>query len=181
VKRATLHTPRAGHARGTALVLAVAALGSACREEAAGFRPLGVGDSAPAYAATTTSGDTVTLAALRGRGVVLNVWTTWCPPCREEMPSLDSLQQRFADQGLVVAAVSIDAAGDAAAVEAFAREFAPDVIVLHDPARRVERAFRTIGVPETFLIDREGRIARRWIGQFDPLSDDAIEAVRTAL
>ena len=161
--------------------LALLALAAGCSEGAGGFRPLAAGDPAPEYAAATVSGDTVSLSDLRGRPVVVNVWATWCPPCREEMPALESLQQRFADQGLSVVAVSIDAAGDARAVDAFARELAPDVTVLHDPTRRIESAFRTIGVPETFLIDRQGRIARRWIGQFDPLSAEAIEDVQATL
>jgi thiol-disulfide isomerase/thioredoxin len=64
------------------------------------FRPIQVGDRAPAYSAATLSGDTVSLAALAGQPVLLNVWATWCAPCREEMPGLQALHERYHERGL---------------------------------------------------------------------------------
>jgi thiol-disulfide isomerase/thioredoxin len=75
------------------------------------FRPLQPGDPVPAYAAPNLNGDTVALATLRGQAVVLNVWATWCAPCREEMPELQALHERFHGRGLRVLGVSIDASG----------------------------------------------------------------------
>jgi cytochrome c-type biogenesis protein len=164
--------------RGAAL-LAAAVAAAGCGGE--GYRPLQEGDPVPDYAAATLAGDTVSLADLRGRVVVLNVWATWCPPCIEEMPALDALQERMAAEDLSVVAVSIDARADAPAVAAFVEEHDLALTVLHDPARRVERDFRTMGVPESFLIGRDGHIARRWIGQFDPLAAETMRKVREAL
>lgn len=143
------------------------------------FRPLQPGDAAPAWGARTLGGDSVTIGSLRGRTVLLNVWATWCPPCRAEMPALQSLAERYGDRGLDVVAVSID--HDAAAAAAFVDELDLSMRVLHDPHGRVTRAFRTTGVPESFLIDADGRIIRRWIGAFDPLAPDVIDLVESTL
>lgn len=162
--------------RGAALLVAAAL--AACSSGDA-FRPLAEGDPAPEYAVATLEGDTLTLAGLQGKAVLVNVWATWCPPCREEMPALDRLARETED--LVVLAVSIDTRGDRDRVREFMTAHGPAVTVGHDPARRVERAFRTVGVPESFLIDREGRIEARWIGAFDPLSEAARAEVAQAL
>jgi cytochrome c-type biogenesis protein len=145
------------------------------------FRPLSVGDPAPDYVAATLSGDRVSLADLRGRVVLLNVWATWCIPCREEMPALQRLYQELGSRGLEVVAVSVDHAGAAADVARFVEEREIAFTIALDAALGVQDAFRTMGVPESFLIDREGRIAHRWIGQFDPGAPDVREAVMNAL
>jgi cytochrome c biogenesis protein CcmG/thiol:disulfide interchange protein DsbE len=157
----------------------LAILLAACGDSANEYAPLQRGDEAPAYGAVSLDGDSVALASLAGRPVLLNVWATWCPPCREEMPALQELHDRYDERGLAVVAVSLDAsAADAAA---FARELGLTLRLLHDPAGRVTRTFRTTGVPETFLIGADGRIVRRWIGAFDPLADDVIASVEGAL
>jgi cytochrome c biogenesis protein CcmG/thiol:disulfide interchange protein DsbE len=157
-------------------LLVLAACGSADR-----FRPLRVGDPAPAYAAPDLTGDTVALAALRGQAVLLNVWATWCAPCREEMPELQALHERFATRGLRVLGVSVDASGSEDPIRYFLDEFGVSFTILHDPADRVSRLFRLTGVPETFLIDRHGRIAHHWFGRFAILSDDTFRRIDAAL
>jgi peroxiredoxin len=146
------------------------------------YQPLRVGDPAPAYAAAELDGDTIALQALRGNAVLLNIWATWCAPCREEMPELQALQERYADRGLRVLGVSIDESGSADPIRYFIDELGLSFTILHDPAESVSRQFRTRrAVPETFLIDADGRIAHRWIGRFQPLSDDAVRRVEAAL
>jgi len=162
--------------RWTAIAAVVAT--SACDR---GFRPLEKGDAAPAYAAVSLSGDTVSLAHLRGHAVLLNVWATWCPPCRDEMPGFEQLSQTFRDSGLVVVGVSVDRGGSDSDVREFLTAHGVRFTIVRDPEERIARTFRTVGVPETFLVDRSGRIARRWIGQFDPLSPDVITDLRAAL
>ena len=150
-----------------------------CGGDADDYRPLQAGDRAPDYAAATLGDDTVSLASLRGRPVLLNIWASWCLPCRHEMPALQELDTRYAPQGLEVVAVSIDDHRDDAA--AFAEELELTLLVLHDPAARITRSFRTTGVPESFLVDADGRIVRRWIGAFDPLSDATLAVVEQTL
>ena len=152
---------------------------TACAAEE-GYRPLKAGDAAPGYAAPRLGGDTVALAALRGRAVLLNVWATWCAPCRDEMPGLQALHERYHARGLEVVGASIDTRGAGDAVNSFVREFGITFTILHDADETVTRLFRTNGVP-TFLIDKDGRIAHRWIGRFEPLAPDAITRIEDAL
>jgi peroxiredoxin len=161
----------------TALLLGVVS----CRADGPGHRPGAVGEPAPAYGAPTLAGDSIRLADLNGDAVMLNVWATWCPPCRDEMPGLQALHERYADRGLRVVAVSIDARGSEGAIEDFVREYRLSFTILHDVAETVSRDFRLVGVPETFLIRPDGRIAHRWIGKFDPLADDVLERVEAVL
>lgn len=138
--------------------------------------PVSVGSRAPEFRAVNlASNDTVGLADYRGSVVLLNIWATWCDPCREEMPSIQRLQDIFPD-GFRVAAVSIDEAGPEV-VREFQRRFELTFDILHDRARRVERIYQTTGVPETFIIDRQGIIRKRMIGAHDwasPANQDLI-------
>jgi cytochrome c-type biogenesis protein len=160
-------------------LLAVALIAAGC---AGGddFRPLTVGDRAPAYTAVTLTGDTVSVRDFQGHVLLVNIWATWCTPCQQEMPGLQRLADRFADSGLSVVGVSIDAPGSEGGVRRFAEEHGLRFPIARDPGQRVTRAFRTIGVPETFLFDRQGRLVKRWIGEFDPTGEVALRAVRYA-
>lgn len=161
-----------------ALLLALALGG--CAAEAR-EPPVAVGSPAPDFAAATLAGDSVSLAGLRGQVVLLNVWATWCPPCRREMPGLDTLHADLRPRGLRVVGVSVDARSAAGEVAAFVAESRIGFTILHDPAARVSDAFRTTGVPETFLIGRDGTLLRRWIGRVEPSSRSVREAVESAL
>jgi len=136
------------------------------------FLPVGVGVAAPEVAAVDLRGDSVRLSALRGQVVLLNIWATWCPPCREEMPSMERLHRQLGARGLRIVAVSVDAergkrdlngapGGD---VGSYVREAGLTFDVWHQPGGEVQRDYRTSGVPESFLIGRDGRIAKRVIG-----------------
>lgn len=119
-----------------------------------------VGAVAPAYAATRMDGTPVSLADHRGDVVMLNVWATWCKPCREEIPALDSLYREFGARGFIVAGVSIDVIDDTARIAGFARSLGASYPLWLDPDDRVSTTFRAIGVPSTYLVDREGVL--RW-------------------
>jgi peroxiredoxin len=124
-----------------------------------------VTDRVPEYEAVNLSGEPVSLADYRGDVVLLNVWATWCGPCRVEMPSIQALYDRFRDRGFTVLAVSVDAGPNhRQKVVDFLEEEELELPVLLDPEGRIMRALRTVGVPETFVLDREGRIAKRLIG-----------------
>jgi cytochrome c-type biogenesis protein len=156
-----------------------AALG--CGSPPEQLRPLRPGDPVPVYGAPTLAGDTVWLAGLQGGPVMLNVWATWCPPCREEMPGLQQLHERYGGQGLSVVAVSVDSRGAEDAIERFVADFGISFTILHDPAEVVAQRFRTSGVPQTFLLDGSGRLVERWIGKFDPVSPEVTALVEGAL
>ena len=136
------------------------------------FTPVGVGSRVPVYTARTLDGRSVSLQSLRGKVVVLNVWATWCKPCRAEMPALERLQHKFGADGLEVVAVSVDAplgtlapagqrGGD---VRAYVESLGLTFMVLHDPQRSIEQLFLVQGLPTTFVIDRNGRIDQKIVG-----------------
>lgn len=142
--------------------------------------PGSVGAPAPAYAAVTLGGDSISLAEMRGEVVLLNMWATWCHPCREEIPALQRLHERLADAGLRVVGVSVDAGGEGERVAEFARQFGVTYAIWLDPDERVAETFYTIGVPTTLLIDRGGTVRWRHTGPVkdtDPALLRALDAV----
>lgn len=132
------------------------------------------GVRAPSFTATTLAGDTVALEDYRGQVVLLNIWATWCAPCREEMPSMQRLYEDLTsrDEPFTILAVSVDAppglrdaggnlGGD---LQAFADELGLTFPILHDPSGAIQRIYYTTGVPESFVVDREGLIRTRIAG-----------------
>jgi cytochrome c biogenesis protein CcmG/thiol:disulfide interchange protein DsbE len=93
---------------------------------------------------------------------VLNFWATWCPPCVEEMPSLIRLHQRIAAQGGLVLGVSVD--DDAAAYDKFLRDLQVSFPTYRDPSKKISSRYGTFMYPETYILSRDGRIARKIIG-----------------
>jgi len=127
--------------------------------------PPGVGKRAPEYAAVALEGRApVSLRELRGRAVLLNVWATWCHPCRQEIPELQKLHAAMASRGLVVVGVSIDDAGAAGEIPAFLRRYGATYPVWLDAGGSVASTFATVGVPTTFLIGRDGTLLWKHVG-----------------
>ena len=123
------------------------------------------------------TGNEVSLADFRGEVVVLNLWATWCAPCRHEMPSLDRLQARFGGNGLEVIALSLDR-GDIAKVRDFFEELGISSLALyHDPEGRAGRALGAPGLPTTVVIDRSGQEVGRLLGPAEWDSDEAIAVI----
>lgn len=123
-----------------------------------------VGSHAPDFPAIDlATGEPATFARYRGQVVLLNVWATWCQPCRVEMPSMERLHHRFADTDFRVVAVSVDREGPEV-VRKFVNELGLSFDVLHDQTTDVQRVYQTTGVPESFVIDRNGVIIKKVIG-----------------
>jgi cytochrome c biogenesis protein CcmG/thiol:disulfide interchange protein DsbE len=141
----------------------------------------GAGQPAPAFTAMDLDGKPVALADLRGKVVVMNEWATWCEPCRGEIPQLEALYRQYAPQGLVMVGVSVDAFGTAGDVRDFAREHDMTYPIWLDPDKRFATQFGTMGVPETFVIDRLGRVRRRQIGALHDSDTTLASAIRSAL
>ena len=129
--------------------------------------PVEVGSTAPTFTATDLkTGQHTTLADFKGQVVLLNVWATWCEPCKIEMPSMEQLERELGPRGLKIVAVSIDEGG-ADVVRQFARDYGLTFRILHDPTRQIERIYQTTGVPESFVINRRGKIEKKVIGAAD--------------
>lgn len=131
---------------------------------------------APDFAAPDLNGQAVSLAALRGKVVLVNLWTTWCPPCRQEMPSMERLAAHFRGRDFQLLAVSQDEDG-AAKVAPFVRELGLTFPVLLDPERRIGERYGVWGYPETFVIDRNGYVVERVIGPREWDSPESIAAI----
>jgi len=144
--------------------------------------PVEVGSRAPEFhAVNLATGDSVKLSDYRGEVVLINIWATWCAPCRDEMPSIQRLYEEYRGQGLRVLAVSIDEAGPDV-VRAFQREFGLTFDILHDRSRAIERIYQTTGVPESFVLNHDGRIVKKLIGEHDwasPTNRDLIQRLLT--
>lgn len=136
------------------------------------FAPVGPGSPAPEFRVNDLGGNSVSLSDYRGKVVLVNIWATWCPPCREEMPSLERLYQHFEGRDFEILAVSVDArlgerdgTGNVGGnVGAFAEAYALTFPILHDPTGRIQDVYRTTGVPESFLVGRDGQIYKKVAG-----------------
>lgn len=144
--------------------------------------PVVVGSKAPDFQARTltTPSRVKTLGDYRGQVVLLNVWATWCPPCRQEMPSIERLQQAYGPRGLRIVAVSVDDAGQEKTIRDFVRQYGLTFEILHDPSGGIQRSYQTTGIPETFIIGRDGLIRKKQIGAADWSSPD-VRALITEL
>jgi peroxiredoxin len=131
--------------------------------------PVTVGSKAPDFRAVAVDGAPVTktIADYKGQVVLLNVWATWCLPCRTEMPSIQALHDRFGARGLKVVAVSVDNNGFADEIRKFRDEYGLTFEILHDASGKIKRDYHTTGVPETFVIGRDGVIRKKVIAAAD--------------
>ncbi len=122
-----------------------------------------------------------TLADFRGKVVLLNVWATWCVPCRQEMPTLDRLQAELGGPDFEVLALSIDRAGPDA-VRKFYSEIGIEDLALHiDPSAKAMFALGVVGLPTTILIDREGNELGRLVGPAEWASPEMTEFMRSTI
>jgi cytochrome c biogenesis protein CcmG/thiol:disulfide interchange protein DsbE len=164
---------RTGGSRLRLAALAALLAAPACKGgEAAGPR---VGAPAPAFTAATLQGDSVSIASLKGQVVLVNLWATWCAPCRHETPYLESLSRQHADDGLAVVGISMDTGDARDQVEEFVNEFGVTYRILVDPLMRGMDVWHVLGLPASFLIDRDGTL--RWM-RFGPVSADDEEFTR---
>jgi cytochrome c-type biogenesis protein len=151
--------------RSTAAILLYCSFSAACGGDVPAVE---VGRAAPAYAAVTLEGEDVSLERLRGKPVLLNVWATWCAPCREEIPYLSRLFAEHRDEGLEIIGVSIDARGEDEKIAEFAKDIGMRYPVWLDPDQRVAATFLAFGVPASYLVDRHGVLRWKHVGVLRP-------------
>ena len=170
---------------GIGLGTGVAALACAPRDASSGGSgqpgKVETGAPAPSYQTTSLAGDSVSLAAQRGKVVLLNIWATWCHPCRDEIPELSAIHARYSARGLELIGVSVDADGSDDAIRAFMKDFQMTYPIWRDPDERVSAQFLVVGVPATFLIDRAGVLRWRKTGPIQPNDASLSAAIEGAL
>lgn len=126
-------------------------------------------------------GGDLSLTSFQGKVVLLNLWATWCAPCRKEMPDLDELQSELGGDEFEVVAVSLDRGSDAAP-KAFLDEIGIKALrFFHDPSAKLGAKLKAIGMPATLLIDRQGREIGRLVGPANWASEDAKRLIRVAI
>ncbi len=125
---------------------------------------VGPGSQLPDFRTTDDrTGRPVSLADYRGKVVLLNIWATWCDPCRLEMPSMEKLSERLRGTDFRVVAVSVDKDGPEVVMK-FVNELGLHFDVLQDPSGGIQTTLQATGVPESFVIDRQGTIIKKVIG-----------------
>lgn len=139
-----------------------------------GTRPPRIGTPAPDFT-LQDSDHKVSLSDYRGKVVLLNFWATWCPPCIIEMPSLIALQQKMKDKDVVILGVSIDE--DEAAYHKFLKNYGVNFVTVLDKDRKTPSLYGTFGWPETYIIDRQGVVRRKFIGAAEWTSPEIVEFI----
>lgn len=143
-------------------ILLAAACASAPKTDT--VAPAAAGTPAPALAGAALDGAALDLAALRGRVVLVDIWATWCEPCRRELPELEALHKQYNASGLTVIGVNIDE--ERAVVDAFLREQVPVTFpIVHDPKQQLADRWAPPKMPTLYLVDRDGMIAKVFPGE----------------
>ncbi len=142
-------------------------------------RVIGVGDTAPDFQIQTDSGLVVSPTNFGGKVLVLNFWATWCPPCIEEIPSLNEFHQRLEKEGVVVLGISVDE--DEAAYRRFLEKHKVKFLTARDPAAEISSRYGTYRYPETYIIDSTGKVRQKIIGATDWSDERMINYVRSLL
>ncbi len=140
---------------------------------------VGPGDRAPGFELADDGGIGVSLGDYAGKVVLLNFWATWCAPCVREIPSLNRLYERFADKGFVVLAVSVDE--DEEQYRQFLDNRGVSFPTARDPQREVSSRYGTAKYPESYLIDRGGKVLRKYVGAEDWVRPEIVNYIRSVL
>lgn len=147
-----------------ALLLGLSLAGTGCTTKTTSTQAGAVGTAAPAFALPDLEGKTVRNTDLHGKVVILNFWATWCPPCRDEVPDFVRLQSKYRDKGLAIVGLSLDAGG-ANDVRPFVDEYDVNYTMLIANQETAESYGGIQGIPTSFLLDREGKIVKRFVGR----------------
>jgi len=142
---------------------------------------VGVGSKAPDFRALDLdTAKPVSLADYRGKVLLVNIWATWCEPCRAEMPAIERLHHLVTDTAFRIVSVSVDKA-DSGTVTAFARQFGLTFPILQDASGRIQDEYQTTGVPESFVVDRQGVIVKKVIGAAEWDGPVNVQLIRSLL
>jgi peroxiredoxin len=140
---------------------------------------IGVGDHAPEIRLQSVDGKTVSLADYRGKVVLVHFWATWCPPCVEEIPTLERFSQQVSGIDIVVLAISVDKS--AAALKTFLDKNKLHFPVLRDPGGKTAGSYGTTKFPETYVVGRDGMVRYKVIGPMDWSLRTNVEIIRSLL
>ncbi len=135
--------------------------------------PVARGDIAPDFTCSDQAGKQQWLSALRGKVVLVNFWATWCSPCREELPSLQALQKKFPSNDLVILALSVDDSWGP--INRFMAQNQFTIPVYADFDKKISSRYGTVMYPETYVVDKQGRVAYKVVGAIDWTSSEMLK------
>lgn len=158
------------------LILLLAVLG--CNSSSQSRPAALVGEVAPDFTLMNMDGEPVTLSELKGQVVVINFWATWCPPCREEKPTMEKLYQRFKDEGLMVLAVNVEENGHQV-VSQYLMNYHYSFPIVLDPKAAVQSQYGVFRYPESFVVDRDGVVVERIIGGRDWMANPTYRMIES--
>jgi peroxiredoxin len=138
-----------------------------------------VGDAAPEFSITTDTGRTIARSSFGGKLLVLNFWATWCPPCVEEIPSLDQFQKTFSGSGVVVLGISVDQ--NQKAYQQFLSRAKVAFMTARDPEAEISAEYGTFKYPETYIIDSRGKVVEKIIGPTNWTDPEMMNRVKSLL
>lgn len=171
------------HIIAVALLVLLSVGFSGCSDSSRQSSPAGpatVGQTAPDFTLSDLAGKTYALSALRGKVVIVNFWATWCPPCRAEMPSMETLHRELADEGLVMLAINIEKDGRQTVPKALAAN-PHSFPILVDDKEEVQKRYGVYKFPESFVIRKDGVIDDKIIGAIDWAHPQTIDYFRKLL
>ncbi len=134
---------------------------------------------APDFSLNKLDGTTLNLSSLKGKVILVNFWATWCGPCLAEMPSLNALYAKFKRSDVEVIAISIDEKKDT--ITSFLKKFSFDFPIVHDPELNIANSYKVFAYPTTFLIDKNGILQKKYIGEQDWIKEEIILEIKTFL
>jgi cytochrome c biogenesis protein CcmG, thiol:disulfide interchange protein DsbE len=137
------------------------------------------GDKAPDFSIRAVNGRTVSAKDFGGKLLILNFWATWCQPCVQEVPSLDTLQRELGPKGLVVLGVSVDK--DQKAYRDFLARFHVSYLTGLDPDQAINTKYGTVQFPESYLIDTNGKVVEKIVGEANWSSEQMVQHVQSLL
>jgi peroxiredoxin len=130
-----------------------------------------IGKPAPDFTLRTLDGKPFTLSSFKGKVVLVNFWVSWCPPCKDEFPAMNRLYNKYKGKGLVIVGVSMD--GNKKAAQGFLKGAPVDFINVSDPDLKVSRKkYKVFSQPMTFLIDKNGKLVKKYFGEVDWMNDE---------
>lgn len=136
-----------------------------------------VGDTAPEFQITADNGMTMSLASLSGKVVVLNFWASWCAPCRQETPGLQAFYNQVKDSGVVVVGISIDKSDKN--YKAFLKRYGVSYLTARDPEAKISDSYGTYRYPETYVIDRHGKVVQKSTEALNFMDDSLVRYVKS--
>ena len=163
--------------RGSSWVLLAALLTVSACEGPTLEGPPQPGDRVPELTEEMLDGAPFSFAGLRGAPVLVNLWATWCAPCRAETPFLQEIHEAYGPRGLQVVGISMDGAGNRDGVEAFIEEFGVSYTMVHDEGAVAMDRFHVIGLPATFLLDSDGRFRLIRLGPVSETDEEFLSSL----